>query len=79
MDADGFSQVRPGSFHRSQARRRGRRAARWIKSLLRSFYRTISTAARSKKQQEALSRASIEGFGAGCVEWQPASRKLNRP
>jgi len=32
-----------------------------------------------QKQQEALSRASIEGFGAGCVEWQPASRKLNRP
>jgi len=36
----------------------------------------------SRTQQKAAagsSRASIEGFGAGCVDWQPASRKLNRP
>ena len=60
MDVDGFNQFGRDLFI---DRRQTRQTRGYVDQVAaQSFYRTILTAARSKKQQEVLSRASIERF-----------------
>ncbi len=79
MDVDGFSQFGQDLFI-------DRRQEDAADALLRrssrcsDHFTELSRQSRAaKSSRRALSRASLEGFGAGCVEWQPAYRKLNRP
>jgi hypothetical protein len=79
MDVDGFSQFGQDLFidreQEDAAKARLRRSSRCS-----DHFTELSRQPRApKSSRRALSKASIEGFGGGCVEWQSASRKLNRP